>query len=366
MARGRTISIIIGAVLLVPVVVLGSLWLWWSRSEIPSKIVDFRPSTFDAKAATGFFYSVGNQLKFGDEISEHSPTLAVMPGWISYFLVAPDNGKIAAVANGKLFVIVRTPLTIRQVVSVDSIFREQKPIGRQFFRDFEMQWSKDSKALYLIKDEFYETKGAQLYSDKAELWRYDVDTQQLTMVLKPFPAGDFFFGRAGIYYSAATPSGDLQLRYFDGEHTREITASDGSNISLDQLNPKIHESPYSSFDNFRWHNSGHYQPKQFSIVTDQTNGIEKLEVGNSAYLVFTRGEGFKGSFYCDQAEQGDSLPGDRYFLFSTYCENYEGQLLLDMHTGQYERLPKDSRVYLTLNTESYPHYRITANGVEAE
>src|SRR5258708_31034336 len=229
MARGRTIFIIVGAVLLVPVVLLGAVWLWWSASNVPSKIVDFRPTTFQAKATTGFFYSVSNQLKFGDEISLQSPTLALMPGRIEYFLVSPDSGKIAEVASGKLFVVIRTPLTVRQVVSVDSIFREQKPLGRQFFRDFEMQWSRDSKALYLVKDEFYETKGAQLFSDKAELWRYDVDTRQLQMVLKPFPAGDFFFGqKSGIYFSAATASGDLQLRYFDGERTRDVATSEGA------------------------------------------------------------------------------------------------------------------------------------------
>ena len=290
-----------------------------------------------------------------------------MPGRIEYFLVSPDSGKIAAVASGKLFVVIRTPFTIRQVASVDSIFRDQKPLGRQFFRDFEMQWSRDSKSLYLVKDEFYETKGAQLFSDKAELWRYDLEAQQLQVVLKPFPAGDFFFGqKSGIYFSAATASGDLQLRYFDGEHTRDIAASDGSDISFGQLNPNFHESLFSSFDNFRWRNSGHYVPKQLSTVIDDASGLKKLEVGNSTYLVFTRGVGIKGSFYCDSAEQGDSLPGDRYFVFSPYCENYEGQILLDMRTGQYERLPKDSRIYLTFNSDSYPHYRITVSGIEAD
>ena len=55
-----------------------------------------------------------------------------------------------------------------------------------------MQWSRDSKVLYLVKDEFYETKGAQLFSDKAELWGYDVDANRLWMVVKPFPAGSYF------------------------------------------------------------------------------------------------------------------------------------------------------------------------------
>jgi hypothetical protein len=49
-----------------------------------------------------------------------------------------------------------------------------------------------------------------------------------------------------------------------------------------------------------------------------------------------------------------------------YCGNYQGQLLIDTITGEYQRLPKDSRVYLTLNTETIPHYRITAGGIKAK
>ncbi len=49
-----------------------------------------------------------------------------------------------------------------------------------------------------------------------------------------------------------------------------------------------------------------------------------------------------------------------------YCGNYQGQLLIDTVTGKYQRLPKDSRVYLTFNTETIPHYRITGGGITAK
>jgi hypothetical protein len=58
------------------------------------------------------------------------------------------------------------------------------------------------------------------------------------------------------------------------------------------------------------------------------------------------------------------LPGNRYFLFNVpYCGNYKGQLLIDTMTGGYQRLPRDCRVYLTLNTDTDPRYRITAAGI---
>jgi len=357
-------ALILSAVLLAPVVFVGAVWLWWSAHYIPSNIVNFHPKDFEAKAAAEFFYSVGDELKFGDEISPQSPTL--MRGRIAHFLVSPDNGRIAAVVSGNLVVVIRTPLLIRQVAQVDTIFREPKPLGRQFFRDFEMQWSRDSKILYLVKDEFYETKGAQLFSDKAELWAYDVDANHLWIVLKPFPAGSFFLGqKSGIYFSVPTENGDLQLQCFDGKETHDIRVPYGQAIPVEQLNASFRESPFFSFDDF----SGLDQmraAKYLSTAKDEANGIEWLEAGNRRYLAFTIGVGFKGFYHCDQADQGEFLPGDRYFLFSNYCGNYEGQILLDSRTGDYERLPKDSRVYQTFNTESYPHFKITVDGIKAE
>jgi hypothetical protein len=58
------------------------------------------------------------------------------------------------------------------------------------------------------------------------------------------------------------------------------------------------------------------------------------------------------------------LPGDRYFLFNVPgCGNYSGQLLIDALTGKYLRLPADSVVYPTLNTDTYPSYRIGGDGI---
>jgi hypothetical protein len=361
--KSRT-TLILGAALLVPVALLGAVWLWWSAIFVSSKIVDFRPESFQARGANEFFYSFGNELKFGDEISPQSPTL--LRGSIGYFLVSPDSRRIAVVVSGKLVVVNRSPLTIRQVVPVDSIFMEPKPLGQKFFRDFEMQWSRDSKILYLIKDEFYETKGAQLFSDKAELWGYDFEANRLFMVLRPFPAGSYFLGqKSGIYFSVPTENGDLQLRCFDGKRTHDIRVPYGQAIPVELLNASFREAPFFSFDDLTDLDQTQ-SAKHLSTSIDEAKGVERLEAGNNRYLAFTRGDGIKGAYYCDQADQGQFLPGNRYFLFSAYCSNYEGQILFDTDTGNYEQLPKGSMVYVTLNTELYPHYKITVDGIKAE
>jgi hypothetical protein len=158
-------AVILGVVVLIPVVLFISLWLYSYATYVPSRIVDFHPSYFQAKADKYFFYSIGDELKYSDELASQAPTL--MRGQIQNSLVSPDNTKIAVVANGLLVVVAREEPVIRKVASVNSIYKDAKPIGQQFFRDDDFQWSKDSKYLYLIKDEYYNSKGRTYFRSKA-------------------------------------------------------------------------------------------------------------------------------------------------------------------------------------------------------
>jgi hypothetical protein len=121
-----------------------------------SSIVDFSPTLFPAKAAAKFFYSIDNEVKYSDQIDPHAPTL--MHGPITRFLVSPDGSKIAIIVKKRLL-IVGPDSVLGEVAEVDSIYRRFKPIGHRFFRDDDFQWSRDSKSLYLIRDEFYHSRG---------------------------------------------------------------------------------------------------------------------------------------------------------------------------------------------------------------
>ncbi len=365
MARlGRRFPVIFSGLILVPVILFVSLWLYWSATHVSSKIVDFHPSYFQAKADADFFYSIGDELKYSDHFDSQSPTL--MRGQIKNFLVSPDKKKIAVVANGLLAVVSRERPEIRQVTRVDSIYREPKPIGQNFFRDDDFQWSKDSKNLYLVKDEYYESKGSQLFSSKGELWTYVVETGSLQPVLKPFPAYSYFLGlNSGIYFSIPTDSGDLKLRYFDGNRLSDVDAPQPAAISAERLSSSFAELPFFSFSINDY--EAMLPAKGVRLVVDQGGGPAKLEIAGKPYLALTQGNGFKGHYYCNEMLRSVFLPGDRYFLFNVpYCGNYNGQLLIDAVTGKYQRLPKDSRAYLTLNTDTIPYYRITVGGILAK
>jgi hypothetical protein len=358
---GRRLAVIAGVVIFIPVFLYVALWLSFGWNDVPSNIVDFGPVSFQAKADTKFFYSIGNELKYSDQIDARAPTL--MRGQIKNFLVSPDNKKIAVVTNGQL-VVVGTESILRHVIAVDSIYKDPKPLGIQFFRDDDFQWSKDSKALYVIRDEYNESKGSQLFSSKGELWKYDIESGTLQSVLKPFQAYSYFFGlKSGIYFSTPTDRGDLQLRYFNGNSVTDIDEPNGSDIRPEKLARNFVEAPFYSFS-ITDYERGVLSSKGVELVVDGNGGSQKLVIKDKSYLAVAQGKGFKGPYYCSERLRSVFLPGDRYFMFNVpYCGNYKGQLLIDTLTGKYQRVPADSVVYLTLSTVTYPHYRITGGGI---
>lgn len=349
----------LGAIVLIFLGLYIALWLLFGRNEVASDIADFHPEYFEAKATSSFFYSVGNEMKYSDHIAPDGPTL--VRGDIRNFLVSPNGSKIAVVMNGQLLVI-GTRSILRRVTAVDSIWRDSRPIGQQFFRDDDFQWSRDSKVLYLIRDEYYDSKGVQLFSKKGELWKYEIESGTLTPLLKPFPAYSYFFGVKSIYFSTPTERGDLQLRRFDGTGMSDIGEINERDIPRKNLDEDLAQPPFYSFS-IHDYQKAVLPSKHVELVANEQGGLETLKIGGKSYLTFTEGNGFKGHYYCSELLRSVFLPGDRYFVFNVYCGNYDGQLVIDTVTGKYQRLPKNSIVFLTVNTDSYPQYRVTGGGI---
>ena len=226
---------------------------------------------------------------------------------------------------------------------------------------------RDSKTLYLIRDQYYKSKMLQLSSAKGELWKYEVETQNLQPVLKPFPSYSYFLGlNSGIYFSEPTDQGNLQLKYYDGNRVTDIGAPNDASIPVEKLTTGFVERPFFSFSIIDYEEAV-LPAKGVTMIFDKGAGPARLEIRDKSYLALTQGNGLKGAYWCDEMLRSVFLPGDRYFLMNVpYCGNYPGQLLIDTVTGEYQRLPKDSRVYLTLNTDTIPHYRITGGGIKAK
>lgn len=356
----KILAVFFGAAVLIPVLLFICTISSTVISAHPSEIVDFHPSPFPAKADFGFFYSIADDLKYSTQIDPDAPTL--LSGHIRDSLVSPDGKQIAVVANGRLQIVSGDKPAMHVVAPVNSIYRKPKPLGERFFRDEFFQWSSDSKSLYLIKDENYQSPGSQLHSIKGELWKYDIDTGRLQLILKPFPAHNYFFGKkSGIYFSVPDSVGNLHLKYFDGNHVHGIDSPGAKDISIDQLSDDNPKTLFFSFSIIDYESA--VLPRKGVRLVAQNDRLE-LIIGTKAILAMTLGQGIKGPYYGEEMLRSVFLPGDRYFLFNTSCGNYRGQLLIDTTSGGYMTLPKDTRLYLALNTNTFQDYRITSSGIE--
>jgi hypothetical protein len=337
----------------------------WARNNKTSIILGFHPTDFPAQAARAFFYSIGDRLMYSSTIDSNASVL--LRGKFYEFQVSPDGTNIAVVVDHKLEIVQSTPARVLSITPVDSIDRRFKPIGRAFFRDRDFQWSADGKYLYLIKDEYYQSGGLQLFSIHGELWRYCMDTGSLEPILKPFPAYNYFFGtRSGIYFSIPMANGELQLEYFDGSHTKEVGGPKSSLIPSDKLAPDFIERPFHSFQDVNYADT-ELPAKGALLFTPKGTGIDILRIRGREILQVTQGQGWDEYYHFEDMQWSRFLPGDRFLLLSVpYCGNYRGQLLVDAETGQYRILPKDTRVYPVFNTETHPHYRIGNDGIEPE
>jgi hypothetical protein len=362
MARPRKwIVILLGSIGLLTVGLVAAICLFFVFSFHASKIVDFHPTQFSAYAAAPFFYSIGDELKFSDHIDPQAPTL--LRGAVGNFLVSPDNQKIAVVTGGNplggnLVIVDRSGPSQRTVTPVDSdmgaVFSggdNSKLIGQHYFRDTGFQWSRDAKSLYLMGDTYL--RAGQASSKNGELWRFDLDTGKLQLVLKPFPVEQYFLGlNNGIYFWIPM----AQLQYFDGKTISNIGDPDEAH-PVDQLSTRFTEQPFYSFGEIAY--TMYILPAKGVHLEKSDNGRDEvLEIGSRPYLRVTMGSGFE-VFFCADVRNTVFLPGDRYLLLNANdCGNYDGLLLIDSVTGQYQRLPPKTRAYITLNTVSYPHYEI--------
>ncbi len=323
-----------------------------------SAIVDFKPTVFDAKADSKFFYSIGKDLKFSDHIDADAPTL--LSGNFLGELVSPDGRSVALTLNGELL-IVRDGAPVLHVVPVRSISPHHKSMGTSFFRDENYQWSRDSKSLYLIKDAYYASKGWQLFSRNGELWRYKLETGSLELVLKPFPAFKYFWANSVLYYSIPDEQGNLHLMAFDGTSSHEESAPDDSRGQTKSA------SIPSAFYSFNFSDYRHALESYLGLEDDWKTvpGIERISYRGKKLLELTQGKGWDGYYFCFDIFGSSFPPGQRFLVLNTpYCDNYSGtQLMIDVSTGSMMTLPKDTRVFVPFNTENYPHYSITRDGI---
>lgn len=321
-----------------------------------SEIIGFAPSVFVEKADAPFFYSIDGALKSSDRIDPSATTL--VDGVRGDVVPAPDNRHVLAVANDTLFLIRADNSIKRTIAPVNSIYREPKPIGERFVRDGDFQWSRDSRRVYYIKDEYYESRGSQLFSPKAVLWSLAVATGVSSKMVAPFRAGDFAVGiNGGIYFSVPDSVGDMAPKYFDGDSVRDLPMLPRGVDHLAHRAIVGTDTPFFSYSSLL-EREDFVERKGVRIVGGRREKVtQQLMFGTTALLEISAGTGYKGTYHCVSLSGSTLLPGDRYLVVDAGCGNYGGQLLIDVTTGKYRTLPAKTKVYPLANTTLYPPTR---------
>ena len=337
------------------------------RPKRPPMIVNYQPSSFVARGDTNFFYSIGDELKYSDQIDPNAPT--IFNGNIQHLFVSPDNKKAAIITDNELIILSSDGRFKRQVTPVESgcDYSDNKKIGRGFFRSDNYQWSSNSESIYLIRNVFmYFIDRKNCYSKKSELWRYDLRTGQLTMVITPFKTYDYFTTVDNkIFFSVSDDIGDLHLRSFDGVQQRDIPRSNSREFTNKQLTDLGIKSPFYTFQSFMdLHNILKNKGVKFRI--NKNKGEKELVINEKVYLTQVQGDYFIKNLFLTSIDLHDStfLPGDRYFLLDRVGSgNFSGELLFDVSSGKYMPLPKDTKVYPLINTNTYKNFRVTNSGI---
>lgn len=347
----------------------GGLYLlaYWAMHSDPPTIVDYAPTTFAEKAAIPFFYSVGIDpknrnygvdLRYADHFDPQGKV--IFPGSLRQVIPSPDNAKALVVSNDVLWIVAADGGVPVRVADVADIYQDRKPLGKKFFRSDEMQWSADSSRVYLIKDEFYESKGVQLFSKHGELYEYDVSSRQLRQVVVPFRAFQYFVADgSGIFYAEPDEHGDLILKVHQGGDIAVVDTISRQGFSAKGKDEKFKALPFHTFSINAYAQDILPSLGVKVAFEGDKNRIAHLVINGRKLIAVHEVQGAKGRYFGLHSIRSAFLPGNRYFLLNLSTENIDGQLLFDLESGHYRPLPQDSRIYLNINTYNFSAWTIT-------
>lgn len=359
---------IIGAVaaiaLLVPVGFVAYAFL--SADTFPPVIENYQPVTFAERTSTPFYYSIGDKLYYSDRID---PTANVLfSGKLSTVMPSPDGRHSLVVTDNSLWLVSANGTPAYQVTAVRPYSPQRKTIGEEFYRNDVFQWSADSSRFYLIKDRYYETRGAQLFSIHGELIEYDLASRQFRKVFSPYRAFRSFFAEEGVFFEAANDAGDVNLMVRMGNDSIPVDAVSRKDFRVGDKVIAFRQTPFYTFS-IHEYSREIFRSMGLNVEVNregQPPAVGHLVFKGKRLLSIRHGRGIKGPLNGYNSAHSAFLPGNRFFLLNLYTGSFSGQLLIDTDTGDYKTLPKDTRVYRNINTHNFDNWTITKRGVSVD
>ncbi|PCJ14578.1 MAG: hypothetical protein COB04_14900 [Gammaproteobacteria bacterium] len=337
------------------------LMVWLDTIIYPAKLSDFSPTVFEDRELNPFFHSSEGELYFSRSIEDRASP--IYEGAFNDVIVSPDNTMCIVVTDWNIILVDTSGARDRTIVNVRPVGQNPKPIGEAFYRNQGLQWSSDSKRIYLIKDEYYETNGSQLFSDKAKLYYFDLTRNELVMAVPKFKAYKYFLGvDDNIYFWKAEESGGMNLVGYSKKAGTNLMGRD----RVDQLEES--GEVFFSFSRSMIQEEVLNQLK-VRVAHDPENVKQQLlYIEDDLLLMTEEGMGIKGQDFGLSVEsyRANFTPGGKYLLLDLYTKEYEGQILVDLELHRYKIILTKSIIYHQLNTFNFPGWRIYEWGVGME
>ncbi len=317
----------------------------------------YAPSDFKTVLSRPYFYLKDGVLSYGREIDSDRESL--LSGEIRNVVVSPDNEKALVATNNELWLVHKN----RQTVKIGDLYM---PYDRDvvfdtyFYVGNIIQWSADSKYVYLIKDLIEEPSVFKLFSDRSQLVSYKISDGQIEHVISPYRGAYFFQENDGIVYSAADKHGNVNLYRYNREKKISEFISEEF-VARIPINPSLSCTVYYDFNEAR--HREYLMLKSGVSLSSKENGIWSLAHKDHQLFSIQEGIGIKGAWNGISLARGTSMLSENLLLFPITSTSFTGTLLVETENYTYKEMSMDFRVYQHVNTCDVQDWRIDSSGI---
>lgn len=353
----------LGLILLMAFAITGCALFPAVTAEDRFGILDYQPSTFVEQSTEPFFFSIGDELRFGHSISK-APSI-IFKGEINAVYPSPDGKRAAIASDAKLYLVEygQSPklLLTTLLTASDHKATGNRTLDKNFYLSDSLQWDAHSRSIFIIRTKKSIGQRHGFLSPGATLARIDLDQPgHVTDVVPDFRALRYFLvGDDAFCFDYALENGNVIWKCARNGITLVAKSIENDRILLVD-GTSIKGKPFLSYNGNLYESEIWLTLHGFSLQFTQNKEVglfSKDRPGIPIFLVKT-GHNIKGHFVDEIRQIGCIvLPGGRYALINIAVRSSTVQVLVDGISGKYKLLPSGSRVYRNLNTSNYESLR---------
>lgn len=344
---------------------------WWlgkyffkTSENYPPELFDFHPIDFEFAANRPIYYYSDNKLYYDSLGKINLSKLPIWTGQIAdkydkHVYVSPNSEYIAVnVEDSKILILDKKGKILHEITPINKSFVEEDRHSGNYWGE-ELVWNENSTQLYFMQDK----KWVSNYSEhnRTSLFSYSITNNQVNKVidLNTECEGTFYLNHKGqkLYYEYADEKGDLPFKKIDLSKNTELESFYRNN------NHKFEISSDSIFVNYNISHFGNFSYDYKHLIT--TVSGRNVESGlyyysDSLIELIIKGKygfgAFKGNHY-SFLDNGEFLPGNRYFLGRLRANKYNGTIVIDVKTLKYMYFDKKIECFFSITNIDHPDFQ---------